>query len=103
MINLLNAREQEIFNLLAENKTNQEIANVICLSPETVKKNLQGIYAKLGIESDEGRNVTRRKAMMVAQKNSRRYSAQEIRQAANEIFMADDMHIVNVLLNYLEQ
>jgi DNA-binding NarL/FixJ family response regulator len=47
----LTAREREILKLLSEAMSNKEIAQVMGLSPETVKSHLQRIYAKLGVST----------------------------------------------------
>lgn len=45
----LTAREREIVELVAEGKTNAEIAVELSVAPSTVKKHLEHIYAKLGV------------------------------------------------------
>jgi DNA-binding NarL/FixJ family response regulator len=45
---LLTAREQEILTLLAAGKNNQEIANALFISRETVRWHMRGVYSKLG-------------------------------------------------------
>jgi DNA-binding CsgD family transcriptional regulator len=47
----LTAREREILVLVAEGKTNAEIATVLWVSPATVKKHLENVYLKLGVGS----------------------------------------------------
>jgi len=47
----LTAREREIVTLVAEGKTNAEIANELWVSPATVKKHLENVYLKLGVGS----------------------------------------------------
>lgn len=44
----LTAREAEVVRLVAEGRSNCEIAGALCLSPLTVKSHLQRIAAKLG-------------------------------------------------------
>lgn len=44
-------REKETLNLLSEGKSNKEIADMMCVSIETVKSHLQTIYKKLGVKS----------------------------------------------------
>jgi LuxR family maltose regulon positive regulatory protein len=44
----LTKREQEILALLAAGLTNQEIADQLVISPQTVKKHTGNIYGKLG-------------------------------------------------------
>lgn len=45
----LTPREREIVELVAEGKTNAEIAASLWVAPSTVKKHLEHIYAKLGV------------------------------------------------------
>jgi LuxR family maltose regulon positive regulatory protein len=45
----LSSREQEILELVAAGLTNQEIAEKLVISPETVKKHTGSIYGKLGV------------------------------------------------------
>jgi LuxR family maltose regulon positive regulatory protein len=47
----LTPREQETLNLIAAGLTNQEIAERLVVSPETVKKHAASIYNKLGVHS----------------------------------------------------
>jgi LuxR family maltose regulon positive regulatory protein len=47
----LSIREQEILELIAAGLTNQEIADRLIISPETVKKHTGNIYGKLGVRS----------------------------------------------------
>jgi DNA-binding CsgD family transcriptional regulator len=45
----LTAREREILDLVAEGRTNAEIAERLWVSPGTVRKHLENVYAKLGV------------------------------------------------------
>lgn len=45
----LTAREREIVDLVAEGKTNAQIAAQLWVAPSTVKKHLENVYAKLGV------------------------------------------------------
>lgn len=45
----LTPREREIVELVAEGKTNAQIAAQLWVAPSTVKKHLEHIYAKLGV------------------------------------------------------
>jgi DNA-binding NarL/FixJ family response regulator len=45
--NLLSAREIQVLRLLAEAKSNHEIAAALCISDGTVKRHLTNLYAKL--------------------------------------------------------
>jgi DNA-binding response OmpR family regulator/DNA-binding CsgD family transcriptional regulator len=47
----LTAREGEVLSWLAKGKTNRDIAQILGLSPRTVDKHLEQIYAKLGVEN----------------------------------------------------
>src|SRR3989304_4461786 len=47
----LTEKEKETLILLAEGKSNKEIADVMCVSIETIKSHLQAIYKKLGVKS----------------------------------------------------
>lgn len=45
----LTPREREIVRLVAEGKTNAEIAAILWVAPSTVKKHLEHVYEKLGV------------------------------------------------------
>jgi DNA-binding NarL/FixJ family response regulator len=47
----LTAREREILDLVAEGKSNAEIAERLWVSLGTVKKHLDNVYAKLGVHT----------------------------------------------------
>ena len=47
----LTAREQEILDLVAEGRTNAEIAERLWVSRGTVRKHLDNVYAKLGVHT----------------------------------------------------
>ncbi|MBI3030563.1 MAG: LuxR family transcriptional regulator [Candidatus Rokubacteria bacterium] len=47
----LTQREGEVLVWVAEGKTNEEVATILGLSPLTVKKHLERIYQKLGVET----------------------------------------------------
>lgn len=47
----LTRREAEILVWIARGKTNNEVAKLLYISPRTVKKHLEHIYQKLGVES----------------------------------------------------
>lgn len=44
----LTVREREILSLLCQNNSNQEIAEMLCVSESTVKTHLHNIYKKMG-------------------------------------------------------
>ena len=45
----LTSREREILALVAEGRTNGEVASALWISPLTVGKHLEHAYAKLGV------------------------------------------------------
>jgi DNA-binding NarL/FixJ family response regulator len=47
----LTTRECEVLSWLSKGKTNRDIAQILGLSPRTVDKHLEQIYAKLGVEN----------------------------------------------------
>jgi DNA-binding CsgD family transcriptional regulator len=47
----LTTREREILNLVAEGRTNAEIAERLWVSPATVRKHLENVFAKLGVHT----------------------------------------------------
>ena len=47
----LTPREREILAFVAEGKTNAEVAHLLRISPETVRKHLENAYAKLGVHT----------------------------------------------------
>jgi DNA-binding NarL/FixJ family response regulator len=47
----LTIREAEVLAWLSKGKTNRDIAQILGLSPRTVDKHLEQIYAKLGVEN----------------------------------------------------
>lgn len=46
----LSTREQEVLKLIIEGRSNPEIANVLYLSPNTVKTHVRNILNKLGVD-----------------------------------------------------
>lgn len=50
----LTRREQEILFWIAEGKTNVEAADILHISPHTVRTHLEHIYRKLGVENRNG-------------------------------------------------
>jgi DNA-binding NarL/FixJ family response regulator len=47
----LTAREGEVLRLLAEGKTNRQIAEQLVISPRTVNTHLTSLYQKMGVTS----------------------------------------------------
>lgn len=47
----LTRREREILEWVDRGKTNAEIAQILWLSPGTVRKHLENTYAKLGVHT----------------------------------------------------
>ncbi|MEZ5765571.1 MAG: response regulator transcription factor [Xanthobacteraceae bacterium] len=47
----LTVRETEVLSWLSKGKTNRDIAQILGLSPRTIDKHLEQIYAKLGVEN----------------------------------------------------
>lgn len=47
----LTPREREVLELVAEGRTNAEIAELLWVSPSTVRKHLENVYAKLGVHT----------------------------------------------------
>ena len=47
----LTEREMEVLSWVARGKANWAISRILDLSPGTVRKHLQNIYAKLGVEN----------------------------------------------------
>jgi DNA-binding CsgD family transcriptional regulator len=47
----LTAREQQVLSWVARGKTNAEVAEVLWLSPGTVRKHLENAYTKLGVRT----------------------------------------------------
>ena len=47
----LTPREREIVELVREGKRNSEIGALLWISPETVRKHLENVYAKLGVHT----------------------------------------------------
>ena len=48
---LLSEREREVLALMASGKTNKEIADLLFLSPHTVKEHTSALYRKLGVRN----------------------------------------------------
>lgn len=48
---LLSAREREVLRLIAEGKTSRQVADILCLSPNTVDRHRANIMGKLNLHS----------------------------------------------------
>jgi len=48
---LLSEREKEVLQLLAEGKTNKDVAGLLGLSPQTVESHRANLMQKLGLRS----------------------------------------------------
>ncbi len=51
LIDPLSAHEQEMLEVLAQGASNQEIAQALVIAPNTVKRHVQTILAKLGVRN----------------------------------------------------
>lgn len=47
----LTAREAEVLYWISEGKANRDVAEILSLSPRTINKHLEQIYAKVGVEN----------------------------------------------------
>lgn len=47
----LTVREREILDLVAEGKTNAQVADELCIAGGTVRRHLENAYAKLGVHT----------------------------------------------------
>jgi DNA-binding NarL/FixJ family response regulator len=47
----LTPREQQILELVADGRTNVEVADALCLAPGTVRRHLENIFGKLGVHN----------------------------------------------------
>lgn len=47
----LTARESQVLSWVARGKTNPEVAEILWVSPTTVRKHLENVYAKLGVHT----------------------------------------------------
>jgi LuxR family maltose regulon positive regulatory protein len=51
LVEPLSDRELDVLRLLAEHRTNQEIAHSLCVSVNTIKTHLKNVYGKLGVSN----------------------------------------------------
>ena len=47
----LTPRERQILAWVADGKTNKEIARILWITPNTVRKHLENVYDKLGVHT----------------------------------------------------
>jgi DNA-binding CsgD family transcriptional regulator/pimeloyl-ACP methyl ester carboxylesterase len=47
----LSAREVEVLQLVAQGRSNREIADLLVISPRTVERHMENIYAKIGVNN----------------------------------------------------
>ena len=61
---VLSRREEQVLDLVAEGRTNEEVAGVLFISPVTVKAHLRHIYEKLGVRNrvEAAARLTRERA-----------------------------------------
>ena len=53
----ITAREADVLFWLSRGKSNRDIGEILSLSPRTITKHLEGIYAKLGVENRTAASV----------------------------------------------
>ena len=51
MLKILTKREKEIFDLLIDNKTTDDIANMLNISSKTVRNHISNVILKLDVKS----------------------------------------------------
>ena len=54
MKSILTKREKPVFNLLIQNKTTKEIANILFISEKTVRNHISNAMQKLGVKGRAG-------------------------------------------------
>lgn len=52
--NILTARERSVFELLIDNKSTKEIANILSISEKTVRNHISNVMQKLGVNGRAG-------------------------------------------------
>lgn len=55
---LLTPREQEVMEWVCRGKTNAEIARILAISPGTVRRHLENIFPRLGVENRHAATLT---------------------------------------------
>ena len=53
----LSAREREVVALIAQGRSNREIADALVLSVRTVERHIENVYNRLGISGRAGRAI----------------------------------------------
>jgi len=66
LVEPLSERELEVLDLLADGQTNQEIAQALHVSINTVKTHLKNIYGKLGVHNRRKATAQAKKLGLVA-------------------------------------
>lgn len=66
LVEPLSKRERDVLHLLADGQTNQEIAQALCVSINTVKTHLKNIYGKLGVSNRREAATQAKKLGLVA-------------------------------------
>jgi len=61
----LTGREREVLTLLAQGYKNKEIAGTLCIAPDTVKRHLKSLFAKLGVKTRSAASVIAARAGLV--------------------------------------
>jgi len=59
----LSKRQLQILQLISEGKSNREIANILCISPDTVKFHQKGLYTSLSVSGSSSRLKAVEKAL----------------------------------------
>jgi DNA-binding CsgD family transcriptional regulator len=61
----LSRREEQVLDLVAQGRTNEEVAGLLFISPVTVKAHLRHIYEKLGVRNrvEAAARLTRERAL----------------------------------------
>ena len=70
LVEPLSGREQEILRLLAAGHTNQEIAQAMIVSVNTVKSHLKNVYGKLGVKNRRAAVAQARVQGLISPENS---------------------------------
>jgi DNA-binding CsgD family transcriptional regulator len=104
---LLSEREQEVYELLVQSMTNQQIASRLDLSESGVRYFLRSIYKKLGVESNAAsdKQCARRRAISYAgtrvlDGSGDKYSLEQIKLSAAKIGL--DHASIETLVGFLQ-